>query len=90
MGSGFDNWVYWHLFTITVDYNSSQIELLLNDVCLANLSEESLQLPESWTGLFSLEFKIKVKLTLRLAVYRQSVRLGVRPPETHDQRFFSN
>jgi hypothetical protein len=42
MGSGFDDWVYWHFFTITVDYDSAHIELLLNDVCLANLSEESL------------------------------------------------
>jgi hypothetical protein len=41
MGPGFDDWVYWHFFTTTVDYNSSHIELLLNDVCLANLYEES-------------------------------------------------
>jgi hypothetical protein len=33
-------------------------------------------------------FKIKVKFILRLAVYRQSLRLGVRPLEAHDQRFF--
>jgi hypothetical protein len=26
----------------TVDYNSSHIELLLNNVCLTNLNEESL------------------------------------------------
>jgi hypothetical protein len=32
--------------------------------------------------------KIKVKVTLRLAVYRQSIRLGIKPLETHDQRFF--
>jgi hypothetical protein len=32
--------------------------------------------------------KVEVKVTLRLAVYRQSVCLGVKPPETHDQRFF--
>jgi hypothetical protein len=32
--------------------------------------------------------KVKVKVTLRLAVYRQSVRLGARPLETHDQRSF--
>jgi hypothetical protein len=31
---------------------------------------------------------VKVRVTLRLAVYRKSVRLGVRPLETHDQRFF--
>jgi hypothetical protein len=42
MGSGYDDWVYFHFFTIAVDYNSSHIELLLNDVCLTNLSEESL------------------------------------------------
>jgi hypothetical protein len=40
MGSGFDDWAYWHFFTTTVDYNRSQIELL-NDVCLTDLSEES-------------------------------------------------
>jgi hypothetical protein len=28
---------------------------------------------------------LEVKVTLRLAVYRQSVRLGDRPLETHDQ-----
>jgi hypothetical protein len=42
MGSGFGDCVYWHFFTITVNYYSSHIEFLLNDVCLANLSEESL------------------------------------------------
>jgi hypothetical protein len=42
VGSGFDDRVYWRFFTITVDYNSSHIEPLLNDVCLTNLYEESL------------------------------------------------
>jgi hypothetical protein len=32
--------------------------------------------------------KVKVKITLRLAVYRQSVRLDVKYLETHDLRFF--
>jgi hypothetical protein len=32
--------------------------------------------------------KVKIKVTLRLAAYRQSVRL-VKPLKTHDQRFFS-
>jgi hypothetical protein len=27
MGSGFDDWIYWHFFTITVNCNSSHIEL---------------------------------------------------------------
>jgi hypothetical protein len=41
MGSGFDDWVYWHFFTITVNHKSSHIELLLNSVSLMNLYEES-------------------------------------------------
>jgi hypothetical protein len=36
MGYGVDDRVYWHFFTITVNYYSSHIELLLNDVCLIN------------------------------------------------------
>jgi hypothetical protein len=31
---------------------------------------------------------VKVRVTLRLAVYRQSVRLGLKPLEAHDQRIF--
>jgi hypothetical protein len=42
MGSGFDDWVYCQFFTIRVNNNSSHTELLLNDVCLTNLYEESL------------------------------------------------
>jgi hypothetical protein len=41
MGSEFDDWIFWHFFTITVTYNSLHIELLLNDDCLTNLYEES-------------------------------------------------
>jgi hypothetical protein len=33
--------------------------------------------------------EIRVKVTLRLPVYRQSICLGVKPLETHDQRIFS-
>jgi hypothetical protein len=43
--NGFWIWwfVYWKVFTITTNYNSSHIELLLNyDSCLTNLYEESL------------------------------------------------
>jgi hypothetical protein len=42
MGSVFDDWVYRHFFTITLDYDSWHIEFLPNDVCLTNLYEESL------------------------------------------------
>jgi hypothetical protein len=34
--------------------------------------------------------EVKVKVTLRLAVYLQSVHLVVKLLETHDQSFFSN
>jgi hypothetical protein len=45
VGSTFDDWIYWTLsITITVYYNSSHDKLLLNDVCLRNLSP----LSESW------------------------------------------
>jgi hypothetical protein len=36
--------------------------------------------PSSYSG--------SVRVTLRLAVYRQSVRLGDEPLETHDQNFY--
>jgi hypothetical protein len=39
MGSVFDDWVYCHFFAVAVDYNSSHIEVLLNDVWLTNLYE---------------------------------------------------
>jgi hypothetical protein len=32
--------------------------------------------------------RVRVRVTLRSAVYRQSVRLGAKPLETHDQYFF--
>jgi hypothetical protein len=37
-----------------------------------------------------LELRVRVRVTLRLAVYRQSFRLGAEPHETHDQNFFLN
>jgi hypothetical protein len=48
-----------------------------------------LQLPPQETlSIPPIKVKVKVKVTLRLAVYRQSVRLGVKPLETHVQIFF--
>jgi hypothetical protein len=34
------------------------------------------------------QIQVKLGVTLRLAVYRQSVRLSAQPLETHDQSFF--
>jgi hypothetical protein len=34
--------------------------------------------------------RVKVRVTLRLAVYRQSIRLGAKPLVTHGQNFFLN
>jgi hypothetical protein len=48
--SGSDDWVYWYFFTITVDRNSSHIELL-NEVCLTNRYEESLTDLRTWITL---------------------------------------
>jgi hypothetical protein len=39
MGSRSDDCVSWSFFTITVDYNSSHIELLLNDVSYESLPD---------------------------------------------------
>jgi hypothetical protein len=34
------------------------------------------------------DLRVRVRVILRLAVYRKSVRLGDKPHETHDQHFF--
>jgi hypothetical protein len=52
----------------------------------SHLHLEDLCLPWKFNGLL----KIKVRVTLRLAVYRQSVSLGAKPLDTQDQRFFFN
>jgi hypothetical protein len=46
LGSGSVDWVCLYFFAIIVDGNSSHIELLLNDVCLTNLCEESLTISD--------------------------------------------
>jgi hypothetical protein len=44
-------------------------------------------IPPWMAAIFQLNW-LRVRVTLRLAVYRQSVRLGDKPLETHDQRLF--
>jgi hypothetical protein len=63
----------------TTCYNISQIAIF--DWTLSTSDHTTLSL------LYS-TLSSQVKVTLRLAVYSQSVRLGVRPLETHDQRCF--
>jgi hypothetical protein len=41
---------------------------------------------KTWEWI-EIEAWFRVRVTLRLAVYRPSVRLGAKPLETHDQRF---
>jgi hypothetical protein len=54
-----------------------------------NISEISFKSVEISMGHFNnSDLKIKVKVTLRLAVYRQSVRLGAELLKDYDQRFF--
>jgi hypothetical protein len=59
-----------------------------HDHTLLSNSSGSLQTPSSLTQKGEVKVSIKVRITLRLAAYRLSVHLGVRPLETHDQRFF--
>jgi hypothetical protein len=35
-----------------------------------------------------LDFRVRVRVTLRLAIYRQTISLGTKPLEAHKQRFF--
>jgi hypothetical protein len=71
--------------TITLYHNSSYIGLHLNEVCLPNLALIS-SLSNSGSGILP---RVRVRVTLRLAVYRQTVRLGAKTLETHGQNFFS-
>jgi hypothetical protein len=61
---------YW----ITSVFSSTVTDLVL---IYESVTYESLRTNElNWT------LKVKVKVTLRLAIYRQSVRLGAKPYET--------
>jgi hypothetical protein len=42
------------------------------------------------TFQLQITYRVRVRVTVRLAVYSQSVRLGDKPLETYNQHFFSN
>jgi hypothetical protein len=39
--------------------------------------------------IYILRYRVRARVTLRMASYRQSVRLGAKPLEFHNQRFFA-
>jgi hypothetical protein len=70
---------------LTTDFNTGTIKLSPNYTFQISHKNVSLHSPTAnWTVN-----QVKVRITLPLAVYRQSVRLGVKPLETHEQRCFS-
>jgi hypothetical protein len=48
MGSGVDDWIYWHFFTVTLTYDSSRIELSLTNLSEESLTDLSLNLRLPW------------------------------------------
>jgi hypothetical protein len=70
MGSGFDYWVCWHFFIITLNYNSSHVELL-NCVSLRNLNEDSR------TNLFSLNLSTSRMNSVLYLPHGQNIRHNV-------------
>jgi hypothetical protein len=67
-------------------HNSTQLTTQLQRH-LFSTSLAELNCQPSTNSQFKVKVKVKVKVTFRLAVYRQSVCLGVKPLETHDQNF---
>jgi hypothetical protein len=107
VASRFDDWIFWHFFTITFDSDSLQSmtvydslrSLLYHDLLLFQRDEWRTKNSRShlellWRTFISrmnveVRARVRVRVTIRLAIYRQSVRLGAEPLETHDQIFFS-
>jgi hypothetical protein len=79
MGSGFDDWVYWYFFTITVNYNISHIELLLNSLTdeLRLLSDECFE--ESLTALNESESYVTTDGQPASLSWNKALIWGLRP-----------
>jgi hypothetical protein len=70
------------LLGIELSPSSPYPEAIPNDL---NIDDKRELTPLSAKNIIS----VRVRVTLRLATYRRSVHLGVKPLETHDQHFFS-
>jgi hypothetical protein len=70
------------LFKLTACYCS-----LLHLTASHKIKSSTLQLLNCLERRFATDCKVNVEFTSRLAVYPQSVHLGVKPLETHNQRF---
>jgi hypothetical protein len=69
-----------HSRTLATQLTRRHLVLVILDCRLKRLLNSSV----------SVKVKVKDKVTLQVAVYRQSIRLGVSPLQIHDQRLFFN
>jgi hypothetical protein len=59
VGSAFDDWVYWHFFTITINYYSSE-SILTAEASLHSASRSM----TAYKQTNKIKFKVKVKVML--------------------------
>jgi hypothetical protein len=74
---------YTHKITITITQEITSLVFVIQPPSALNSTEGF-----SAATVTARLLQVKVKVILRLAVYLQSVHLGVRPFEVHDKRFF--
>jgi hypothetical protein len=67
------DWVYWHFFTITVNYDSSHNELLLSDVCLMNLYQDSLEFKNKLPFITASEPKVPLLLFMNVLFWKHAL-----------------
>jgi hypothetical protein len=64
MGSGFDDWVYWHFFTLTINYYSSQ-SILTPEASLHSASRSTTDCKRSSLSPINLRHGPRTENTLR-------------------------
>jgi hypothetical protein len=91
MGSGFDDWIYLHFFTITVNYDSSQ-SMTVSDSLHSSLDYECFLVHcDQWrtTNHYSHIEHLSLSLVLRPTVSRP-LCLGIKHPSgAYDQTFIT-